>query len=86
MGILVPSLVLSLLVVCVTATKIYVLTWRSCQRETNQRADVALSWLLFLLNLLLLVFSILGIEIALEVLLSLANGALILYQVSCLAL
>jgi hypothetical protein len=30
-----------------------------------------------------LVFSILGVEIALEVLLSLASGALILFQVSC---
>jgi hypothetical protein len=35
------------------------------------------------INILLLVFSILRKEIVLEVLLSLANGALILYQVSC---
>jgi hypothetical protein len=42
--------------------------------------------MLLFINILLLVFSILGTEIALEVLLLLANRVLILYQVSCLVL
>jgi hypothetical protein len=62
------------------------LAWRRYHGDYNMRVDFGLSYLLLVINILLLVFSIVRIGIALEVLLSLANGALILYQVSCPAL
>ena len=79
MGVLVPLLVLSICVVCVTGAKLYILAWRRYYRDYNMRVNLGLSYLLLVINILLLVFSIMRIEIALEVLLSLANRALILY-------
>jgi len=86
MGVLLPSLVLSALALCGTTTKVYVLAYRSYQEKKNELADTVMSWILWLLNVLLLVSSVIPIETVLDVLLLLANGALIIYHVSCLAL
>jgi hypothetical protein len=99
MPVLVPSLILSIFAVCVTGVRadIYtrrhwdkqILTWQHWVEQILEldvgyvKTNIALTWMLLFINILLLVFSILGTEIALEVLLSLANGVLILYQVSC---
>jgi hypothetical protein len=85
MDILVLLLVLSICIIYITGAKLYMLAWRRYYGNYNIRVNFGLSYLLLVINILLLVFSIIRIEIALEVLLSLANRALILYQVSCLA-
>lgn len=83
MDLFVPSLVLSIIANCVTGAKGFILALRSCRGKGYDSNDVALTLILLFVNILLLVFSILRIDIAKQVLLLLGSGALILYQVSC---
>lgn len=86
MGLLVPSLVLSVIANCITGAKGFILClqYPRCKENVIYEYDIVLTLILVLINILLLVFSIRGTEIALEILLSLGDGILILYQVSCL--
>jgi hypothetical protein len=76
-----PSLAFSVLVACASAVHVGILTWRAYHKKKYDLWPVVLSCILFFINLLLVVFSILRTDIALEILLSLASGILILYQV-----
>lgn len=83
MGVLLLSLVFSGLALSCTTSKICVLTYRLCQPgKTTHGPDIFLSLVLWFLNIALLVVSIIPRENVLDILLSLANGALIFYQVS----
>jgi hypothetical protein len=60
-----------------------ILTWRYWHKEIS-KIDIALTLILLVISILLLVFSIQQKkDIVRQILLSLASGALILYQVSC---
>jgi hypothetical protein len=87
MSILVLSLVLSVCVIFITGTKFIILCYRLCKGicggASLRYIDIFLSFMLLIINILLMVFSIRRNEIALEILLLLANRALIIYQVSC---
>jgi hypothetical protein len=84
MRVLVPSLVLSIFSVCFLGAKVGIQNWdkQLLKMGVVAKTNIALTWILFFINILLVVFSILGNEIALQILLSLGSGALILYQVS----
>jgi hypothetical protein len=83
MHVLAPLLGLSVFATCVSGAKATALIWRHRKGKKFLITDVFLTSILLVLSILLLVFSILRVEIALQVLLSLASGALILFQVSC---
>jgi hypothetical protein len=80
-----PSLVFSVIVACASTAHVGILTWQACSptKKKYNLWPVALSLILFILNWLLVVFSspTVRIDIALEILLSLASGCLIVYQV-----
>ncbi|KAH8772280.1 hypothetical protein BGZ57DRAFT_895160 [Hyaloscypha finlandica] len=89
MPVSVPSLVLSIFAVCVTGAKAVIRTWRHLHKKILTKRywhEQILTWRywheqILTWRILLLVFSIQQKkEIVRQILLSLASGALILYQ------
>jgi len=83
-----PSWEFSVFSICVGAAKGAALLYRWWNGKRVVKEDTALTSILSLLDILLLVLSLPPVKIAhqdlaRQTLLSLANGALILYQVSC---
>jgi hypothetical protein len=76
-----PSLAFSVLVACASTVHVGILAWRAYYKKSYDLWPVFLSCILFIINLLLVGFSVVRTNIALEILLSLASGILILYQV-----
>jgi hypothetical protein len=83
MRVLAPSLAFSVFALCVVGTKIIIRIRKYKKHKKYLKADVVVTSILVLLDILLLLFSIWRVEIALQVLLSLASADLIFYQVSC---